>query len=152
MEKVCVLTTKSEQMTRALAVRLAGLLRAGDVLALEGDLGAGKTAFAKGIAEGLAVQEEVDSPTFTIIKEYEGTLPLYHMDVYRLDGVEEIGLDDYFYGDGVCVVEWASRVEPWLPEETLWLNFSVRGDGSREIACYSSHARWESLCKELGVE
>ncbi|MFC7441612.1 tRNA (adenosine(37)-N6)-threonylcarbamoyltransferase complex ATPase subunit type 1 TsaE [Laceyella putida] len=151
MEKVCVLTTASEQETRAVALKLVTLLGTGDVLALEGDLGAGKTTFAKGIAEGLAIEEEVDSPTFTIIKEYEGTLPLYHMDVYRLDGFEELGLEEYFYGDGICLVEWASRVEAWLPEETLWLRFSVRGDGTREIAFYAGHSRWESICKELGI-
>lgn len=132
-----------------MALKLVTRLRAGDVLALEGDLGAGKTVFAKGIAEGLGIEEDVDSPTFTIIKEYAGRLPLYHMDVYRLDGFEELGLEEYFYGDGICLVEWASKVEPWLPEETLWLTFSVREDGAREIAFYTRHARWELICKEL---
>ncbi len=142
--------TRSAEETKELARRLAGLLEPGDCLALEGDLGAGKTTFAQGLAEALGVEEAVDSPTFTIVKEYDGNLPFYHMDVYRIESPDEqLGLEEYFYGDGVCLVEWASRVEPLLPPETVWMRLSVLGDGGREIRIESSHGRALRLCGEL---
>ena len=99
MQEACRFVTKNEEETRQLGVRLAELLKPGDVLALEGDLGAGKTTFAQGIAKGLGVEEAVDSPTFTIIKEYHGRLPFYHMDVYRLESPDEdLGWDEFFRG------------------------------------------------------
>lgn len=92
--------------------KLGSLLQPGDVLALEGDLGAGKTTFTKGLAKGLDIKRNVNSPTFTIIKEYHGRLPLYHMDVYRVeDSFEDLGFDEYFDGNGVTVVEWAHLVK-----------------------------------------
>ncbi|MBA4544432.1 MULTISPECIES: tRNA (adenosine(37)-N6)-threonylcarbamoyltransferase complex ATPase subunit type 1 TsaE [Thermoactinomyces] len=146
----CIIVTRGEKETKELAAKLASFLKPGDVLALEGDLGAGKTTFAKGLAGGLGIQEPVDSPTFTIIKEYEGKLPFYHMDVYRIEEPEEeLGLEEYFYGDGICLVEWASQVKPLLPEETLWLSITVQADGDRRIEMASGHPRWNSLCKEL---
>src|SRR5699024_9340822 len=97
--------TGSEVETMKLAAKLASLLKPGDVITLEGDLGAGKTTFTKGIAHGLGVKRVVNSPTFTIIKEYSGELPLYHMDVYRLENSDEdIGFTDYFQADGISVV------------------------------------------------
>lgn len=96
---------------------------AGDIYCLCGDLGTGKTVFAKGFAAGLGIQEPVSSPTFTIVQEYyEGRLPLYHFDVYRIDepwDMYEIGFDEYLFGDGVCLIEWAERVEELLPEVSL---------------------------------
>jgi len=114
--------THSPEETRELAKKLAPKLSAGDVINLSGDLGAGKTVFTKGLAEGLEISEPVTSPTFTIIKEYEGRLPLYHFDVYRLfdpDELDELGVDEYFYGDGVSVVEWGDKVEVLLPDLRL---------------------------------
>lgn len=100
----------SVKETQQMAERLARYLKPGDVLALDGDLGAGKTNFTQGLARGLGVTAVVNSPTFTIIKEYSGRYPLYHMDVYRLeDEWEDLGFDEYFYGDGITVVEWPSR-------------------------------------------
>src|SRR5699024_5529025 len=96
--------------TQALAHRLALLVSSGDVITLEGQLGVGKTTFTKALAEGLGIKDHITSPTFTIIKEYEGVIPLYHMDAYRLeDSEEDIGFDEYFYGDGVTVIEWRSE-------------------------------------------
>ena len=92
---------------------------------LIGDLGVGKTVFTKGFAEGLGIEEPVSSPTFTILQIYEeGRLPLYHFDVYRIEEpeeMEEVGFDDYIYGDGVCLIEWANRIEEILPEETIYI-------------------------------
>ena len=97
----------------------------GQVIALSGDLGVGKTVFTKGFAKGLGVKEDVNSPTFTILQEYDGgRLPFYHFDVYRILDVydmEEIGYEDYFYGDGVCLVEWAEVVQSLLPASVIWV-------------------------------
>ena len=99
---------------------------------LEGDLGAGKTAFTKGLAKGLGVTRMVNSPTFTIIKEYMGSLPLYHMDVYRVsESEEDLGFDEYFEGDGVTVVEWAHLIKDHLPEEILTIYIYRLSDTSR---------------------
>ncbi|TCS93282.1 tRNA (adenosine(37)-N6)-threonylcarbamoyltransferase complex ATPase subunit type 1 TsaE [Hazenella coriacea] len=149
-ETTCLFITNDELETKQLAKQMALFLQAGDVLALEGDLGAGKTTFAQGLAEGLEVSDKVDSPTFTIIKEYNGRIPFYHMDVYRLDPeTDELGLEDYFYGQGICLVEWASQVETLLPEQTIWLRLTVQSDGKRQIQLKSNLIRVEQLCKEL---
>ncbi len=112
-----------EEDTKKLAAGLAQDASGGDIIALTGDLGVGKTAFTKGFAEGLGIDEPITSPTFTIVQIYEsGRLPLYHFDVYRIGDVsemDEIGYEDYFYGDGVSVMEWADIVEPILPKNTM---------------------------------
>jgi tRNA threonylcarbamoyladenosine biosynthesis protein TsaE len=150
MAESYVFLSESEEETRMLARKMAALLKPGDVLALEGDLGAGKTAFAKGVAEGLGIRDAVDSPTFTIVKEYDGRLPFYHMDVYRIESAdEELGLEEYFYGDGLCLVEWASRVASHLPDEAVWIRLTAEADGRRRIEIELSHARAVRLCKEL---
>lgn len=126
--------TRSEDETIRLAEKLASLLKPGDVITLEGDLGAGKTTFTKGIARGLGVKRVVNSPTFTIVKEYSGELPLYHMDVYRLeDSDEDIGFSDYFDGDGISVVEWAQYIKDYLPGEYLNINISYVDEHKRLI-------------------
>ncbi len=106
--------SKNEKQTEELGLRLAEGLKAGTVIALIGDLGSGKTALTKAIAKGLGIEQQVTSPTFTIIQEYSGgRLPLYHFDVYRLEDEEdmyELGYEEYFYGDGVCVIEWADLI------------------------------------------
>ncbi len=126
---------KNEAETMRLAELLAEQAESGYVLALDGDLGAGKTTFSKAFARSIGVQEVVNSPTFTIIKEYMGRLPFYHMDVYRiaLEEAEELGLDDYFFGTGVSVVEWASRIEPILPEQHLSMFIENLGDQQRRF-------------------
>jgi len=127
----------SAEETIACGHTLAATLRRGDVLALCGDLGAGKTHFVKGLASGLGTSTPVTSPTFTLIHEYPGgRLPLYHFDFYRLDDEDEalkIGLDEYLDGDGVCVIEWADKFPALLPPHTRWLRFTHRPDGAREI-------------------
>ena len=98
---------------------------AGSVICLNGDLGVGKTVFVKGVAKGLGIQDPVSSPTFTIVQEYwEGRIPLFHFDVYRIDDPDEmyeIGYEEYFYGDGVCLIEWADRIRELIPEEATWV-------------------------------
>ncbi len=144
--------TKTPQELEYLGKRMAQLILPGDFLALDGDLGAGKTLFTQGLAQGLGVTEDINSPTFTIIHEYEtGRLPLYHMDVYRLKQPEEmydLGYEEYFYGDGITVVEWAQIIDVLLPEEYLGLEIGVIPEG-REV-CFVPHGeRYEQLIEEL---
>lgn len=126
---------RSEQDTEKLGLMLAEELQPGDVLALVGDLGAGKTTLTKYIAKGLGITEMITSPTFTIMNEYlGGRMPLYHVDAYRLENEEaalDIGLDEYFYKDGLCVIEWADLIEGILPEETKCI-FMEYGDNPEE--------------------
>lgn len=111
--------------TLALGRRLGAAAQAGEIYCLSGALGVGKTVFAKGFAEGLSIQEPVNSPTFTIVQEYEGgRLPFYHFDVYRIgtpDELYEIGLDEYLFGQGVCLIEWAEQITEVLPETCIWI-------------------------------
>ena len=115
--------TFSAEETFKLGEMTGGKLKPGTVVCIDGDLGVGKTVFVKGVAKGLGIKEPVVSPTFTILQEYrEGRIPLYHFDVYRIEDPEEmyeIGFDDYLYGDGVCLIEWAKRVTELLPEDVL---------------------------------
>lgn len=142
--------TKTSEDTFSLAERLGHMLHPGDVILLEGDLGAGKTTFTKGIAKGLHIRKNVNSPTFTIIKEYNGRLPLYHMDVYRVqDGFEDLGFDEYFYNDGVTVIEWAHLIEEQLPEEHLSIHLFHEGNEMRRISFLPTGDRYEALCKEF---
>ena len=125
---------KSLEQTLILAEKIGKRLTSGMVLTLEGDLGAGKTTFTKGLAKGLEIKRNVNSPTFTMIKEYEGRLPLYHMDVYRLkNSLEDIGLEEYFYGEGICVIEWASIIEDILPKERLDIKIYRTGETERLV-------------------
>ena len=115
-----VYETNSPEETFALARQLGEQAQPGTVYTLTGDLGVGKTVFAQGLASGLGIEEAINSPTFTIVQVYdEGRLPFYHFDVYRIGDIEEmdeIGYEDYFYGDGVCLVEWAELIEELLPK------------------------------------
>lgn len=141
---------ENAEETIGLAERIGLLLEPGDVITLEGDLGAGKTTFTKGIAKGLGITKTVNSPTFTIIKEYQGNLPLYHMDVYRLkDSEEDLGFDEYFEGDGVTVVEWAHLIEDQLPVELLQIQLFYDNTSGRKIILTPKGSRYMQLCKEL---
>ena len=120
-----ILKMKNEEDTVRYGKKLAEELSPGDIVCLVGDLGTGKTALTRYVAEGLGIHERISSPTFTIVKEYDsGRLPLYHFDVYRIADPEEmfnIGADEYFFGQGVCVVEWADMIEELLPENTKYI-------------------------------
>ena len=144
--------TKTPQELEYLGKRMAQLVRPGDFLALDGDLGAGKTLFTQGMAQGLEIAEDITSPTFTIIHEYQsGKLPLYHMDVYRLKQPEELydlGYEEYFYGEGVTVVEWAQLIAPLLPEEYLGIEIAVVPEG-RELRFFPPGIRYEHMIEEL---
>ena len=112
-------------MTFEFAKKIGENLKSGDVLCLDGDLGVGKTVFTKGVAAGLGIKDDVSSPTFTLIQEdYGGRLPLYHFDVYRIDGpwdMDDLGYEEYFYGEGVCLVEWGSMIKELFPENTIYV-------------------------------
>lgn len=140
--------------TRRLGERLGHHVRGGDVVLLYGDLGAGKTAFTQGIGRGVGVARTINSPTFTLLKEYAGRLPLYHFDLYRIENADELdtlGFEQYFEGEGVCVVEWADRAEgptasatPW-PADTLRVTFVRAGATEREIVCGAGGPRSGAL-------
>lgn len=151
-----VYEAKDYNATATLAAYLAKQSLPGTVIGLDGDLGAGKTAFSKAFAKGLEVQQLVNSPTFTIIKEYEGRLPFYHMDVYRLslDEADELGLDEYFYGTGVTLVEWASIIEELLPSELLRIEIETVSEFERRFFIYgtgSIYEKWVATMQENGV-
>ena len=126
----------SEQATVAFAKEYAKTLRPGDVVLLNGEMGAGKTVFVKGVALGLGIKEEVTSPTYAYMNDYGGKL--YHYDCYRLKSgadAERLGLTDYFHGDGVCVIEWSENIADVLPADCLKVTIKVIGTANREIIC-----------------
>lgn len=137
--------------TEALASALAEQATAGMVIALDGDLGAGKTAFSQKFAWHLGIREVVNSPTFTLIKEYEGRLPLYHMDVYRisLEEADELGLDEYFYGAGVSLVEWSSIIPELLPEDHLHVQIETTGPEDRKITLDGYGETYAAMCRQF---
>ncbi len=146
--------SKSTEDTAFIAEFLSGKLKKNDVITLEGDLGAGKTTFTKALAKGLGISRNVNSPTFTIIKEYrDGRLPLYHMDVYRVeDESEDLGFDEYFHGNGITVVEWAHLIEDQLPNERLDIKILYMDETSRTIIMTPRGPHYVELCKELSDE
>ncbi len=131
--------SNSEEETRRAAAEIAAGLKPGDVIALNGDLGAGKTAFVKGIAEYFSCEDDVTSPTFTLVNEYGGDVCIYHFDVYRLENpsIEECDwMDDYFFGDGICIIEWADNIKSVLPADSIRIDIlkdPLKGDDYREI-------------------
>lgn len=129
--------------------RLGSLLQEQDVLVLTGDLGAGKTTFTKGLAQGLGIKQMIKSPTYTIVREYEGRLPLYHLDVYRIgEDPDSIDLDDFLFGEGVTVIEWGELLEDSLPDDYLKLTLLKKEDG-RELVFESQGRRSQELLEEL---
>ena len=142
--------SKSPEESLELAKQLASKLKKGDVVTLTGDLGAGKTTFTKGLAKGLGVTRNVNSPTFTILKEYEGHLPFYHMDAYRIENeFEELGLDGYFDGSGVTVVEWPSMIEEQLPQQRLGIVIDYVGEVERTFNFFPLGEHYIKICEEL---
>ncbi|MGN1385329.1 MAG: tRNA (adenosine(37)-N6)-threonylcarbamoyltransferase complex ATPase subunit type 1 TsaE [Bacillus sp. (in: firmicutes)] len=145
-----VFNTYSPEETARIAYKIGQSVTPGTVITLEGDLGAGKTTFTKGLAKGLGIERNVNSPTFTIIKEYKGRLPLYHMDVYRVeDTFEDLGFDEYFEGQGVTVVEWAHLIEDQLPSELLSIQVVYTGENERKIVLVPKGEKYAQLCKEI---
>jgi tRNA threonylcarbamoyladenosine biosynthesis protein TsaE len=134
---VATFISNSPVETEAIARQFAKELNVGSILALEGELGSGKTQFSKGIVAGLESSAPVTSPTFTIIHEYPGgRLPVYHFDFFRLEdrqSVGRLGLDDYFFGDGVSVIEWADRFPEFIPEQARWILFEIKSENARTI-------------------
>nr|WP_320415660.1 tRNA (adenosine(37)-N6)-threonylcarbamoyltransferase complex ATPase subunit type 1 TsaE [Candidatus Contubernalis alkalaceticus] len=149
------LTAASTQETREVGKKLGMLLATGDIVALFGDLGTGKTVFTQGLAQGLGVHNYVTSPTFVLINEYPGRLPLYHFDVYRLEDPEEIlelGYEEYFYGEGVSVIEWAEKIVDYLPHEYLGITLEktepLELEG-RRLAFQPRGKRYVKMVEEL---
>lgn len=146
------IVTRSTEATQELGRRLGRRLGPGDFVALVGDLGAGKTTFAQGLLQGLGVGRPGGSPTFTILVEYEGRLPVYHFDVYRLrspDELEDIGYADYFYGAGVAVVEWADRVRELWPAEYLLVELTLEPGGEHSLVFRAEGERCRRLVEGL---
>jgi tRNA threonylcarbamoyladenosine biosynthesis protein TsaE len=142
----------SAEETQRLGIQLGKLAEAGDVMLLVGELGAGKTCLAQGIAWGLGIDDYALSPSFVLIREYQGRLLLYHIDFYRLDSLEEVsdlGLDDYLYVEGVCVVEWADKALPLLPEEHLLVRLEHLGENERRLCLEPKGERYQELISEL---
>ena len=148
------LNSHSPEQTQLLGIYLGELAQKADVFLLTGELGTGKTCLVQGIARGLDVREYAFSPSFVILREYHGRLPLYHIDFYRLDNIEEIadlGLEEYFYGDGVCVIEWAEKglhVVPW-DNLLITIHYISASETGRSICLKSQGKRYYELIEQL---
>ena len=146
------LTSHSPEQTQRLGVSIGEVVLPGDILLLSGDLGVGKTCLTQGIAWGLGIKEYAVSPSFVLVRELYGRLPLYHIDLYRLDHIEEIedlGLDEYLYGRGVCVVEWAEKGLTVLPAEHLLIEISYLADTERSFRLKPSRQRYQEIINQL---
>jgi tRNA threonylcarbamoyladenosine biosynthesis protein TsaE len=146
------LRSADEATTKAIGAALAGLLDPGDVVGLAGDLGAGKTRLVQGAAAALGVDDPVLSPTFMLLREYDGELPVHHVDAYRLAGpveLEDLGLDEVLAPDAVAFVEWADRVAAALPESWLELVLRIRDDDTRELDVRPHGPAWAARAREL---
>jgi tRNA threonylcarbamoyladenosine biosynthesis protein TsaE len=146
------LITHSPEETQALGKRLGKIAAAGDVILLVGTLGAGKTCLTQGIAWGLGSDDYAASPSFVLVRELYGRLPLYHVDFYRLENLEEIaelGLDEYFYGKGVTVVEWAEKAPALLPPEHLLIEMEYVSDNERRLKIRARGKRYRKVLEQL---
>lgn len=144
------ITTHSEEETIEIAQNFESEKFPNMVICLDGDLGSGKTLFTKGIASALGIRDNITSPTFTIIKEYNGELPLFHMDVYRLDGnTEGVGIEEYFTKGGIVVIEWSNTIKDILPEERLEIKFKTLGENKRLLVITPYGKKYEELCEAV---
>lgn len=144
------ITTRNELETIELAQNFESEKFPNMIICLDGELGSGKTVFTKGIANALGINESITSPTYTIIKEYDGELPLYHMDVYRLDGnTEGVGIEEYFTKGGVVVIEWADTIKDILPKERLEIEFRVVDENKRVLILTPYGRKYEELCEAV---
>lgn len=141
------MTSKCVSDTLELAQNIESEKFPGMVICLNGDLGSGKTVFVKGFARALEIEDNITSPTFTIVKEYlNGEMPLYHMDVYRIDENQDFGIEDYFNKEGICVIEWSELVEDRLPEERLDINIKIVDENTRVFIFKPKGEKYEELC------
>lgn len=144
------ITTHSEEETIEIAENIESEKFENMIICLNGDLGSGKTLFTKGLAIALGIKDNITSPTFTIIKEYEGELPLFHMDVYRLDGnTDGIGIEDYYNKGGIVVIEWANTIKDILPEERLDIKFKTLDENKRLLIITPYGKKYEDLCEAV---
>lgn len=144
------ITTNSEIDTIEIAQNFESEKFPNMIICLNGELGSGKTMFVKGIANALGITDTITSPTFNIIKEYEGELPLYHLDVYRLDGkTDGVGIEEYYNKGGVVVIEWADSISDILPEERLDIKIKVVGENKRILVITPHGQRYEDLCEAV---
>lgn len=146
------IASNSPEQTRKIGMKLGELAAPGDVILLVGSLGAGKTCLTQGIARGLGIHEYTASPSFVLVREYKGKLPLYHIDLYRLDRVEEVaqlGLDDYLYSNGVSVVEWADKGLSVLPEEHLLIKMQIISPLKRKLSFMPEGTRYLKMLSKL---
>lgn len=142
--------TNSEADTIELAQNFESEKFSNMVICLNGELGSGKTIFTKGFAQAMEITDTITSPTFTIIKEYEGDMPLYHMDVYRLDeDSDDIGIEDYFYKGGVCIIEWADNIKDILPKKRLDIKIKVIDENKRSLIINAYGKEYEELCEAV---
>jgi tRNA threonylcarbamoyladenosine biosynthesis protein TsaE len=148
--------SKSPSETIRIGKHIGRLLLPGDVVALVGELGTGKTQFVKGLAAGVGIgtSADISSPSFTLINEYGGKVPLYHIDLFRLKSEREaggLGLEEYFRGGGITVVEWADKIPSFLPPEMLWLQIRYTGERARSFEITAKGKRYEEILKKFGV-
>ena len=143
--------TTSAEETIALGKRLGSFLKKGDVVALQGSLAAGKTTITKGFAQALGVADTITSPTFCLISEYQGKMPLYHFDVYRLQGADDfanLGAEDMIYGDGVCMLEWSEKIMDELPKKTIIVRLEVAQDDANARDVFVENWPYENFGEE----
>jgi len=144
----------SPEQTQRIGRQLGQLAKPGDVILLTGDLGAGKTCLTQGIAWGLDIDEFAASPSFTIMREHQGRLLLYHVDFYRLDSIEDIydfGIDDYLFGNGLCVIEWAEKGMELMPDERLLIEIEYVSENERRLDLNASGKRYDEILNDLKV-
>ncbi|MBP2071856.1 tRNA (adenosine(37)-N6)-threonylcarbamoyltransferase complex ATPase subunit type 1 TsaE [Thermoanaerobacterium butyriciformans] len=145
--------TKSPIETEKIGFKLGNLLKRGSIVLISGELGVGKTVLTKGIAKGMGIDDYVTSPTFMIVNEHLGDIPLYHFDVYRIDDYTElydIGYEEYFYGDGVCVIEWPEKIKPLIPEENIFIRIDIGDSYDERIIEIESHGeKYDEVIKEM---
>ena len=144
------ITTSSEEETIELAQNFESEKFPNMVICLNGELGSGKTIFTNGFAQAMEITDTITSPTFTIIKEYEGELPLYHMDVYRLDGkIDGVGIEEYFTKGGVVIIEWSDTIKDYLPKERLDIKFKILDEKSRVLTFIPYGTKYEEICEAI---
>ena len=142
--------------TNEFGIRFGKALKSGDILCLNGDLGAGKTTLSKSIGVGLGVEEYITSPTFALINQYKGRVPVYHFDVYRLENAHELydlGFDEYFYGNGVCIIEWADKIDKMIPKDRIVIDIEKGNNlDERILKIHGYGNRFQELVEELNLE